>query len=105
MATESTRPIARPRSRGAASGPDRLTVVLLAVAAFLVVLALLASELRPSSASGPQRHVVVLRRLYETRVIETVVGPGSAGNNSVTQSVSSSGSTAVPASAPTTRAS
>jgi len=48
--------------------------------------------------------MVVLRRVYETRVIETVVGAaGVAG--SVTQSVSSSGSAAGVAAAATTRTS
>jgi hypothetical protein len=50
--------------------------------------------------------VIVLRRVYQTTVVETVPGPSGAGANgtSVTQLVSSSGSAAAPA-APTTRAS
>ncbi len=87
-------------------GPDRLTVAMLTVSAFLFVLALLAAQLR--AAPAPARHrVVLIRRVYQTRVVETVVGQGPAsaatGGSSVTQSVSSSGATAVPA--PTTRAS
>jgi hypothetical protein len=114
-ATEpTTAPVARPRpgrrdasgsARRGGSGPDRLTVLLLTIAAFLAVLALLAGQLRASSAGGPQRPVVVLRKVYETRVVTTVRGPGGGGaGTSVTQSVSSSGS-AAPASAPTTRSS
>ncbi len=105
-ATEQAAEIGRPRpGRRAASGPDRLTVLLLTIAAFLAVLALLAGQLRVSSAGGPPHPVVVLRKVYETRVVETVRGKGgAAGGTSVTQSVSSSGS-AAPASAPTTRSS
>ncbi len=113
-ATERPTEVGRPRpgrraasgpGRRAASGPDRLTVLLLTVAAFLAVLAVLASQLRVSSVGGSAKPVVVLRKVYETRVVETVNGKGGAtGGTSVTQSVSSSGS-AAPASAPTTRSS
>jgi len=89
-------------------GPDRLTVALLTVSAFLLVLAMLATQLR--AAPVPARHrVVLIRRIYETRVVQTQGGQGAAGaagaagGNSVTQSVSSSG--AATAAAPTTRAS
>jgi hypothetical protein len=83
---------------------DRLTVVLLAVATLLLVLALLAGQLRPTATLAARRPVVVLRRVYETKVVETI--PGSSGSNgtSVSQSVSSSGVAAAP-SAPTTRSS
>jgi hypothetical protein len=89
--------------RRVASGPDRLTVVLMSLAGFLVMLALLASQLRPTAV--PVHHpVVVLRRVYQTTVVETVRGSGGgAGGTSVSQSVSSSGSV-LPA-APTTRTS
>jgi hypothetical protein len=87
----------------ARSGPDRLTVYLLSLAAFLAVLALMATQLR--AAPGPKaRPLVVVRRVYETRVLETDVGP-ARGAGGVTQSVSSSGSTALPAATPATRAS
>ena len=71
------------------AGPDRVTVWLLSVAAFLVVLALMAWQFRPA---GPKRSapVVVLRRVYETRVVETVIGPSKG--TGVSQSVSSSSS-------------
>ena len=91
--------------RRAASGPDRLTVLLLTIAAFLAVLAVLAGQLRVSSAGSSLKPVVVLRKVYETRVVETVNGKGGGTRGtSVTQSVSSSGS-AAPTSAPTTRSS
>jgi hypothetical protein len=106
-ATERTAKIAgsRPGGRGG-SWPDRLTVLLLTLAGILIVLALLASQLRPTGASAARRPVVVLRRIYQTTVVETAPGTSGAGANgtSVTQSVSSSGSAAAPA-APTTRSS
>jgi hypothetical protein len=72
--------------------PDRLTVWLLAGAAFLAVLALLAGQLRAGAPRTATASVVVVRRIYETRVVET--GPsasGGAGGTSVSQSVSSGG--------------
>jgi hypothetical protein len=74
--------------RSAAVGPDRLTVAMCTLAAFLGVLALLAWQFR-MTAGGPARHVVLVRKVYETRVVETVPGSGAS---SVSQSVSSSGS-------------
>ena len=64
--------------------------MLMTLAGFLLVLALLASQLRPT-APAPRRPVVVLRRVYETRVIETIPGGSGRGGTSVSQSVSSSG--------------
>ena len=91
-----------PRPRRSA-GPDRITIYLLSLGAFLAVLALMAWQLR-SAPTPPARPVVVLRRVYETRVVETVVG-AAKGSGGVTQSVSSSGTATPVASAPTTRAS
>jgi hypothetical protein len=87
--------------RTIATEPDRLTVALLALAGFLAVLALLASQLRTASPT-PLPRLAVLRRIYVTRVVETV--PGGKGASSVTQSTSSTGSyrSAAP---PTTRSS
>ena len=83
------------RRRGVA-GPDRLTVVLLTLASLLAVLALLAWQLRTSAAvrTSPPR---VVRRVYQTTIVETVVGPRQRNGSSVTQSVSSSGSSSAPA--------
>ena len=81
-------------TRRRASGPDRLTVVLLTVAAFLVVLSLLAGELRPVTRHVAARRIV-LRRVIETRVIETVIptpGANATGSSVTSASVSSSGS-------------
>ena len=84
------------------AGPDGVTVTLLTVAGFLAILALLASQMRAPPAR-PARRVVVVRRVYETRVVETVVG-GAGGGSSVTQSVSGTPATAL-APVPTTRSS
>ena len=84
------------------AGPDRITVMLITLAVFLTVLALLAGQLRANV--GVRAHPqLVLRRIYITRVVETV--PASArGGSSVTQSVSSAG-TSSPTGVPTTRSS
>ena len=89
-ATEAVRP--RPGGRRKTSGPDRVTVLLLTVAAFLGVLALLARELETSEPAKVAHPVVVIRRVYETRVVTTVRGgSGSGTGTSVSQSSSSSG--------------
>jgi hypothetical protein len=107
-ATERAAEIARGRSGGRrASGPDRLTVLLLTIAAFLLVLALLASQIRAADKPVAARPVVVLRKVYETRYVESVPSTDAAGGGtSVTQSVSSSSSSpAAGSAAPTTRSS
>src|SRR5689334_12357274 len=89
-------------SRVRRAGFDHLTAAMLSLAAFLAVLALLAWQLRSGAASRP-RPVVVLRRVYETRVVETLVGaPGPASSSS--QSVSTS-AVSSPGAAPVTRTS
>lgn len=85
------------------SGADRLTVVLFSLAAFFVVLTLLAGRL-PAGPAGSAHQVTVLRKIYRTTVIETIAGGSGPAGTSVSQSVSSSGS-AAPASAPATRTS
>ena len=107
MAAATTEPRAvRGRSRRSRSGPDRLTVALFATAGFLVLLALLAWQMSPSAAGGGQRPVIVIRRVYETRIVETIrrSAPGTGGT-SVSQSVSSSGSPPASNGVPTTRTS
>lgn len=104
MAATTTEPAARvapgaamkpAAKRRRTAGPDRLTVVLLALAAFLVVLSLLADELQPVTGRAAARRIV-LKRVIETKVIETVIPtPGAnATGSSMTSSVSSSGSAA-----------
>ena len=82
---------------------DRVSSALFVLAAFLVVLALLAWQLK-SSAGASTRSVILLRRVYQTRVIESVQG-SSRRAPAVTQSVSSSGSAPAPPAPPTTSSS
>jgi hypothetical protein len=90
----------RKRSR---PGPDRLSAALFTLAAFLVVLALLATQLKAPRAVNLQPQVLV-RRIYETRTVETVIGSSRRGSSS-TQSVSSSASAPAPGGAVVTRTS
>lgn len=78
-----------------------MSVMLFSVAAFLVVLAVLISE---RHTVPTQRNVVVIRRVYRTTIIETVVGQ-RGGGTSVSRSTASSGSVPTPVAAPTTRVS
>lgn len=97
----SAHPRPRRRPRGAA-GPDRLTVLLVSLAGFFATLAVLANQMRVSSPVHAARPMVVVRRVYETRVVEKV-----PANVRATGGVSSSVtpvSTSVPA-APVTRSS
>jgi len=86
---------------------DRVSVILMSLAAFLVVLALLAWQLRsPAATRSAARPGLVIRRVYETTVVETIRGGGSSGSgSSVSQSVSSSGSASLPAAPVVTRSS
>jgi hypothetical protein len=96
----------RGTARGA-DGPDRITVALLSLAAFLTVLALLAGQFAASAAPSRPHRIVLVRTVYRTKVIETIAG--GSGQTSVSRSVTGSvtgasagaGSTA----APTTRTS
>lgn len=88
---------APPRRRGI----DRLTVALLALAAFLLVLAFLGTRLGAAARPAARPREVVLRRIYRTTVVERIFPAGASGpaaGTSVSQSVS--GSTAAPAAAP-----
>jgi hypothetical protein len=93
------------RRRG---GPDRVTVALSSLAAFLLVLAVLATQLHARPVAT-HRGTVLLRRIYRTTVIERVLPAGTggaAGGTSVSQSVSGSSAGALPAAAlPVTRTS
>jgi len=68
---------------------DRLSVMLFSLAAFLTVLALLGSQLSAKQGGSPHATAVV-RKIYETTVVEQVIGarPGPSGT-SVSQSASS----------------
>jgi hypothetical protein len=93
--------------RRARGGPDRVTVALCSLAAFLLVLALLGTQLsRAGSSRAAARRSVLVRRIYRTTVIERVLpaGVGGPAGTSVAQSVSGSGSGSLP-STPVTRTS
>jgi hypothetical protein len=89
-----------PKRRAASTGADRLTVVLVSLALFLGLIAFLADQLRGAYSGHHSPRVVVLRRVYETRIVQTIPGPGSG--TSVSQSVSNSGSGYTASPAPTT---
>jgi hypothetical protein len=86
---------------------DRPTIALFSLAGFLVVLALLGSQLGVVGHAGARPREVLVRRVYQTTVVERVprsVAIGaSTGSSTVTQSVS--GSSSIPAAAPVTRTS
>jgi hypothetical protein len=94
-----------PARRPAAPGPDRVTVVLFSVAAFLVVLALLATQLAGASSRQAARPALLVRKIYRTTVIETVTGATGHGGTSVSRSVSSSGASGGTMATPATRTS
>jgi len=100
--TERAAVLQRPSRRRTRGGPDRVTVMLATLAAFLLVLAVLASRLRPTAAPAPVRHVLVLRRVYRTTVVDDARADGGGTSSSVSVSTSGGGA---PAPAPTTRTS
>jgi hypothetical protein len=82
-----------------------VTVVLFSLATFLVVLALLATQLAGATSYPAAHPVLLVRKIYRTTVIETVTGATGHGGTSVSQSVSSSGASGAAVSTPTTRTS
>lgn len=68
---------------------DRVSVALFSLAAFLVVLALLGSQLGQGAQRPPAHAAVLVRKIYRTTVLERVIGarakPG-ASQTSVSQS-------------------
>lgn len=97
-AARTSAPAASGRRRRSSAGPDRVAVALFSLAAFLVVLALLGTQLRLTRSTHAPRALVV-RRVYRTTVVERVLpagAGGSTGGPSVSQSVSGSGSGAEP---------
>jgi hypothetical protein len=84
---------------------DRLTIAMVSLAAFLIVLALLATQLGHAGTGDPAARAVLVRRIYETTVVERVPAASSGAGpstSSVTQSVSASGA---PPATPVTRTS
>lgn len=85
-----------------------MTVALASVAAFLLVLALLGTQLSAAGSRHVSNRALLIRRIYRTTVVERVfpagTGSGSDGT-SVTQSVSGSSAPLTPTSLPVTRTS
>ncbi len=81
---------------------DRVTVILLSLATFFVLLGFLAKEAEPSGTSLSTKPAAVLRRIYETTVVETVPANSNI-RGGVSQSVS--GLMGPVSAAPTTRTS
>jgi hypothetical protein len=77
--------------------------MLFGLAGFLAILALLATQVRVTPTQGYTARGVVVRRIYLTKVIESV--PGPRARTSVSQSVSSSGSSYAPPAPVTTHTS
>lgn len=72
------------------AGPDRVAVGLFSLAGFLVVLALLGAQAGGSSRSAAHPRAVLLRRVYDTTVVERVIGAGShahGGGTSESQTI------------------
>jgi hypothetical protein len=82
---------------------DRPTVLLLVIAGFLVLLALLAWQVRTRPAPPAPTPVAVVRKIYKTTVIKTI--PWGAGPAGTSVSQSSSGSQVVAAAPVTTHTS
>lgn len=71
---------------------DRLTIAMASLAAFLIVLALLATQLGHADTQHASARAVLVRRIYQTTVVERVPAASAArSSNSVTQSVSGTG--------------
>ncbi len=96
--------VAATTRRAARPGPDRASVLLFSLAAFFCVLALLAQQLRETVRRTPlSPRVVLVRRIYQTTIVETGTGAGQGISGS--QSTSSQPASVVPAPPPTTRVS
>lgn len=101
----SDQPTSRPRP---ASGPSVVTTVSVALAVFLVLLIVLATQLRndPKGAGlVAQKRVVVVRRIYETVVHERVIGATGKGGATTVSSSSAVSASPLPATPVATRTS
>ena len=88
-------------------GPDRLSVALFSMTAFLLVLALLGTQFAPPKAPPPEPRPVIIRRVYVTTVVEKVPAGMSAppARSTVTQSRTPAPASAAAPAAVLTRAS
>jgi hypothetical protein len=72
---------------------DRVSVALFSLAAFLLVLALLGSQLDLGSRRTPAHAAVLVRKIYRTTVMERVIGASTKPGSSQTSVSSSAGPT------------
>jgi hypothetical protein len=72
---------------------DRVSVALFSLTAFLLVLALLGSQLDLGSRRAPAHAAVLVRKIYRTTVMERVIGASSRPGSSQTSVSSSAGPT------------
>jgi hypothetical protein len=81
-------------------------VALVSLTAFLLVLALLGTQLGHAAGGHAPHRALLLRRIYRTTVVERILpaGSGPRDGTSVSQSSSTSGAEAAPA-APVTHVS
>ena len=101
------------RRRSVARGPGGLAIASLALAVFLALMVVLATQLRDNPGAvqrlaSRRPHVVVVRRVYQTVIRERVVSaavPAGAGGTTVSSSGASYSGSAPVAAAPTTRTS
>ena len=102
----SNQPTSRPRT---GSGPSVVTTVWVALAAFLVLLIVLATQLRndPTAAglAAQTPRVVVVRRIYETIVHERIIGASGKGGATTVSSSSAVSASPLPAAPVATRTS
>lgn len=95
----------RQPSRQMPGAPDRLTIGLFSLASFLVVLALLGSQIGSAASKKAPRRPVLLRRIYRTTVVERVIGSSSRGPSSSTSESQTLGPTSSAPAAVATRTS
>jgi hypothetical protein len=79
-------------------GIDRISVALFSAAGFFVVLALLATQLQPTAFGNVRQPAAAVRKLYVTKVIETIAdGRGPDSSSSSNPVASSTAAPAAPA--------
>lgn len=97
----------RPAKRSSGRGAGVTIAALIAVAAFMAVLALLAIQLRSNPRSlglvTQRPRIVVVRRIYQTTVHERIIGASTGGGGTtVSSSVAAPVAPAAPAATPVT---
>jgi hypothetical protein len=95
--------------RRPAAGPSILTTVSVALAAFLVLLIVLATQLRndrtAADLAAQKPRIVIVRRIYETIVHERIIGATGKGGATTVSSSSAVSASPLPAAPVATRTS